>query len=86
MRSRNWSLQDAKNSFSAVVAAAVAGVPQTVTKRGKPTVVVLSVAEFERLSRRATGEAASFADHLLRMPQDNRSFESARAKPRTIGL
>jgi len=36
MASPHWSLQDAKNSFSALVAAAQKGVPQTVTKRGKP--------------------------------------------------
>ena len=33
-----WPLQDAKNKFSAVVEAAVAGHPQRVTKRGKPAV------------------------------------------------
>jgi prevent-host-death family protein len=38
-----WSLQDAKNSFSAVVEAACKGAPQTVTKRGKRVVVVMSV-------------------------------------------
>ena len=32
MASPHWSLQDAKNSFSALVAAAQKGVPQTVTK------------------------------------------------------
>ena len=35
-----WSLQDAKNRFSAVVDAAVGGDPQRVTRRGKPAVVV----------------------------------------------
>ena len=53
MDRREWSLQDAKNSFSAVVEAASKGTPQTVTKRGKPAVVVLSVAEYERLARKA---------------------------------
>jgi prevent-host-death family protein len=41
MAEPRWSLQDAKNSFSAVVDAALKGTPQTVTKRGKPAVVVL---------------------------------------------
>ena len=36
-----WTLQDAKNRFSAVVDAAMAGQPQQVTRRGKPAVVVL---------------------------------------------
>ena len=33
-----WKLQDAKNQFSAVVDAAIAGEPQHVTRRGKPAV------------------------------------------------
>ena len=44
-----WALQDAKNRFSAVVNAAMAGTPQQVTRRGKPAVVVLAAEEYERL-------------------------------------
>ena len=80
----HWSLQDAKNSFSAVVAAAQKGVPQTVTKRGKPAVVVLSVAAYQRLSRKDTAEAPNFIEHLLSMPQDNGLFERGRVKPRNV--
>lgn len=72
-----WSLQDAKNSFSAVVDAAAAGRPQMVTKRGKPTVIVLSVQEYEQLHQRHSGEAPSFIDHLLAMPQDGETIEHA---------
>ena len=39
-----WKLQDAKNKFSAVVDAAIAGEPQHVTRRGKPAVVVVGSA------------------------------------------
>ena len=39
-----WSLQDAKNRFSAVVDAAARGEPQKVTRRGKWVSVVLSAA------------------------------------------
>ena len=35
-----WPLQDAKNKFSALVNAALAGEPQQVTRRGQPAVVV----------------------------------------------
>ena len=41
----HWTLQDAKNKFSAVVEAALSGAPQEVTRRGRPAVVVLSVAD-----------------------------------------
>ena len=79
-----WSLQDAKNSFSAVVMAAIKGGTQTVTKRGKPAVVVLSVAEYQRLSRREAAETPNFAYHLLAMFQQDGSFERARVKPRNV--
>jgi len=73
-----WSLQDAKNSFSAVVDAASRGQPQTVTKRGKPAVVVLSVAEYERLKAQNSAQRRSFVEHLLAFPQtedDDFEFE-----------
>jgi len=79
-----WSLQDAKNSFSAVVMAAIKGGPQTVTNRGKPAVVVLSVAEYQRLSRREAAETPNFTDQLLAIPQQDGSFERARVKPRNV--
>ena len=44
-----WTIQDAKNKFSAVVDAALAGTPQEVTRRGKPAVVILSADEYHRL-------------------------------------
>ena len=44
-----WSVQDAKNRFSQVVEAARRE-PQTVTKHGKPAVVVVAVDEYERLA------------------------------------
>jgi len=79
-----WSLQDAKNSFSAVVEAALKGTPQTVTKRGKPAVVVLSVAEYERLSRRRAAEAPSFIEHLLSITQGEVEAKRGRLRPRDV--
>ena len=74
-----WTLQDAKNRFSAVVDAALAGTPQEVTRRGKPAVVVISVEEFSRLVRNETARRESFADHLMAFPGD---VGEARAKVR----
>ena len=79
-----WSLQDAKNGFSAVVAAAIKGTPQTLTRRGRPAVVVLSVAEYQRLTERQSAETPNFVDHLLGIPQDDGSFERGRVKPRNV--
>ena len=72
---KDWSLQDAKNRFSAVVDAALSGAPQRVTRRGKPAVVVLAVDEYERLRRNGQATAPTFIDLLLDMPQGGEAKE-----------
>lgn len=79
-----WTVQDAKNKFSAVVDAALAGTPQEVTRRGKPAVVVLSAAEYHRLLKGAVQARESFADHLLAFPGGE--FERARVQPRDVSF
>lgn len=64
-----WSLQDAKNKFSAVVEAARKGVPQHVTKRGEEAVVVLAAEEYDRLSKLDVKRNRSFVEHLLNAPK-----------------
>lgn len=63
-----WTLQDAKNRFSAVVDAALAGHPQQVTRRGKLAVVVLSAAEYDRMRQAGQDRRGSFLHHLLDFP------------------
>ena len=65
-----WSSQDAKNRFSEVVNAALAGEPQTVTRRGVPVVVVLAVDNYERLSQAERASVPTFIEHLLDIPKD----------------
>ena len=79
-----WPLQDAKNKFSAMVDAAVAGEPQRVTRRGKPAVVVLAVEEYERLCRLEKAKAPTFADLLLAIPQDDEEFERLQLPSRPV--
>jgi len=79
-----WTLQEAKNKFSAVVDAALAGRPQEVSRRGKPTVVVLSVAEYNRLVEGETARRESFAAHLMAFP--GVEFERTQAKPRDVSF
>lgn len=45
----DWHLQDAKNNFSKVVDKAIAEGPQTVTRRGRRTAVIVSAEEYDRL-------------------------------------
>ena len=85
MAQRSWSVQDAKNRFSEVVEAA-RRVPQTVTKHGKPAVVVVDVVEYERLRQFERTQAPSFADALLAMPQDDSEFPRRNVRLRDLDL
>ena len=76
-----WTLQEARNRFSAVVNAAMEGTPQAVTRGGKPAVVVLSISEYRRLLAQAEATRGSFVDHLLAFPG---TVERARAAARPI--
>lgn len=78
-----WSVQDAKNRFSEVVEAARQA-PQTVTKHGKPTVVVLAVDEYERLRTLQRLKGPNFAEMLLAMPQGDIEFERFEVKLRDV--
>lgn len=82
MATEAWSLQDAKNRFSAVVEAAMAGRPQLVTRRGKPATVVLGVEDYERLRRLERLHAPSLVELLLELPQDDESIEPVELEPR----
>ena len=83
MTQRSWSVQDAKNRFSEVVEAA-RHAPQTVTKHGKPAVVVVDVSEYERLRQVERARAPCFADVLLAMPQDNGEFPREKVRMRDL--
>ena len=53
-KAKRWQLQEAKNKLSQVAEEAVQYGPQVITKRGEDAVVVISRAEYERLSRPRT--------------------------------
>ena len=78
-----WPLQDAKNKFSALVNAALAGEPKLVTRRGRPAVVVLPADEYERLRRLDRADAPALGELLTQIPQDDQDFEriSVPARP-----
>ena len=82
----DWPLQDAKNKFSAVVDAALAGVPQRVTRRGRPAVVIVAVDEYERLRRLERANAPTLAELLLDIPQDDQEFERLPLSARPLDL
>jgi prevent-host-death family protein len=60
----SWKLEDAKARFSEMVRLAESGVPQHVSVRGRPAVVILSAADYARLAPAASSPtlASLFAD------------------------
>lgn len=79
-----WNVQDAKNKFSAVVDAALAGKPQEVSRRGKPAVVIVSVEEYRRLLVGAMQTRGSFTDHLMAFPSSD--VPRATVAPRDVSF
>lgn len=77
-------LQEAKNKFSAVVNAALAGHPQEISRRGKPAVVVVAAEEYRRLLADARTNRESFVDHLLAFPGSE--VPRVGAKPRDVAF
>ncbi|MDO5648700.1 type II toxin-antitoxin system Phd/YefM family antitoxin [Paracoccus sp. (in: a-proteobacteria)] len=77
-----WNLQDAKNRFSAVVDAALAGQPQQVSRRGKPAVVVVAADDYARMVAAARDRRGCFADHLLGFA--GAELPRAQAAPRDV--
>lgn len=53
-KSKKWQLQEAKNRFSEVVRKASEEGPQTVTKHGKDSVVILSADDYRKLEQPKT--------------------------------
>lgn len=84
MSRASWPLQDAKNSFSTVVAAAEKGKPQLVTKHGRPAVVVVDAQTYERMATREKVNRPSLVDLLLAMPKDDIEFERIDAQLRDV--
>jgi prevent-host-death family protein len=72
---RRWPLQDAKARFSELVRCAQKDGPQRITVHGKDAVVVVSDAEFRKLSGDRSGKA--LVDLLARSPLRDVEIEHA---------
>lgn len=81
--SKAWQLQEAKNQFSLVVDKALSEGPQTVTRHGKPTVVVVSVADYRKKSRSRRKSLLELFEPLRGVELE---IERDRSLPRDQGL
>lgn len=79
-----WPVADAKAHFSEMIDRALSEGPQVVTRKGKRTVVVVPVDEWDRRSRRQGNLAEFFAASPLRGSE--LKTERAREAPRKVTL
>jgi prevent-host-death family protein len=66
MASRTWQLQEAKSRFSELVDTVISKGAQTVTKHGKPAVVIISAEEY----RKSIAPQKTIASVLRACPDD----------------
>jgi prevent-host-death family protein len=66
MRSRTWTVADAKAKFSEVIELARSQGPQTITRNGRTAVVIVAAEEWERKTSRVGNLAEFFAGSPLR--------------------
>jgi prevent-host-death family protein len=75
-RSRSWQLQEAKNRFSEVVDEAARSGPQVITRRGIEAAVVVSAADWAKLSR----QRIPLIEFLRRAPRLPGGLDVTRAR------
>jgi prevent-host-death family protein len=77
-----WKLQDLKARFSELVQRALDEGPQTVSRRGKDVVVVISAEQLELMRKRQI----SLKDLLRSAPWHDLEIERDKSPPREIDL
>lgn len=84
MSGGSWTIAEAKAKFSEVVDNARVTGPQTITRNGRSAVVVVSVEEWDRKTRRVGNLAEFFAQSPLR--GSDLDLTRAKDSPREIDL
>lgn len=79
-----WPVADAKARFSEMIDRALSDGPQTITRNGRRTVIVVSIEEWERRARRRGNLAQFFAESPLR--GSGLEVERLQDRPRDLTL
>lgn len=79
-----WAVAEAKARFSEVIDRALSEGPQTITRKGREAVVVVSAAEWKRKTKRKGNLAEFFAASPLR--GSGIKIQRTKDGPREIGL
>ena len=81
---KHWNVAKAKAQLSQVIERALRDGPQTITRRGRTAVVVVSATEWENKTKRKGSLADFFAESPLR--RSGMKIERDRELPREIDL
>lgn len=76
-----WQLQEAKNQLSRVVDSALKNGTQTITRHGKPVVMVVAADSYEKLKPRR-----KIVDVLKDCPSDGLDLKRVKDTPRDVQL
>ena len=79
---KRWQLQEAKAEFSRLVDLCSTDGPQTITKHGVPTVMVMSVADYKSLKK----TTPSFKAFLRTAPLGELDLKREKARNRDVNL
>ena len=82
----DWPLQDAKNRFSAVVDAALAGVPNGLPGEAGPQSSSCRWRSTSAFCRQEKANAPTLAELLLDIPQDDQEFDRFPLPSRPLDL
>jgi prevent-host-death family protein len=84
VNSPNWTVAEAKAKFSQVIERALSEGPQTITRHGRNTAVVVSAEEWQRKTKRVGSLVEFFAASPLR--GSGIKLRRSRELPREIDL
>jgi prevent-host-death family protein len=73
-----WQVQEAKSRFSELIERAEKEGPQTITRHGKPSAVIISMSEYEAMKKR--GAKPDLLDVLINRGPKFDDFEIERDK------
>jgi prevent-host-death family protein len=84
MGTQNWTVAEAKAKFSEVIERASSEGPQTITRNGRETAVVVGAEEWQRKTKRVGTLAEFFANSPLR--GSGLKLRRIKDRPRKIDL
>jgi prevent-host-death family protein len=84
MSHQTWTVAEAKAKFSEIIERATSDGPQTITRNGRTTAIVVGADEWQRKTKRVGNLAEFFAESPLR--ESGLKVRRTKDRPRKINL